>query len=137
MPVISLPGSSHYEAGCHYASSYNTQACLTIGCAAWCFPLRRCLVLLKWYFMGSKQRKVRAEWGGQEMVFHRYGLLFSLSYVRDDENIIYKFLQVGGRDGRPAKERVIIFNIFTLFRNWPLSFISFLGGDAVRLEWFK
>lgn len=29
------------------------------------------------------------------MVFHRYGLSFSLSYFRDDESIIYKFLQVG------------------------------------------
>lgn len=95
MPVISIPGNSYYEAGCHYASSYNTQASLITGCAAWCFPLWSCLILLKWYFMGSKQRKVRAEWGGQEMVFHRYGLSFSLSYFRDDESIIYKFLQVG------------------------------------------
>ena len=35
MPVISVPGNSHYEAECHYPSSSNsTQASLTIsGCS--------------------------------------------------------------------------------------------------------
>lgn len=97
MPVISIPGNSHYEAVCHYASSCNTQASLIIGCAAWLFPLWRCLISFKWYFMGSRQRRV--EWDGQEMVFHRYRLLFSLPYFRNDESVIYISLWAGEKGG--------------------------------------
>lgn len=58
----------------------------------------------------AEQRKVRTEWGGQEMTFQRYRLLFPVSYFRDDESIIYKSSGVG-ENGRPLQKNVSLFSM--------------------------